>query len=70
MAWSVMACGSVMNSDAFESRAAVASSSLTPEPITDQAATMGEFVTNVGNVEQPVATQNLFAFDPYDAIRE
>jgi NitT/TauT family transport system substrate-binding protein len=39
-----------------------------PHAITDQAATMGEFVANVGNIEDPVATENLFAFDPYDAI--
>ncbi|NKE37350.1 ABC transporter substrate-binding protein [Natronococcus sp. JC468] len=41
-----------------------------PHAITDQAATMGEFVANVGNIEDPVATENLFAFDPYDAIQE
>ena len=41
-----------------------------PRAITDQAATMGEFVANVGNIEEPVATENLFAFGPYDAIRE
>jgi len=41
-----------------------------PHAITDQAATMGEFVANVGNIEQPVATADLFAFDPYDAIQE
>jgi len=38
-----------------------------PHAITDQAATMGEFVTNVGNIEEPVATEDLFAFEPYDA---
>ncbi|WP_226482640.1 ABC transporter substrate-binding protein [Natrinema amylolyticum] len=41
-----------------------------PHAITDQAATMGEFVANVGNIEEPIATENLFAFDPYDAIQE
>ena len=41
-----------------------------PHAITDQAATMGEFVVNVGNIEEPVATENLFAFDPYDTTRE
>ncbi|SDK10170.1 NitT/TauT family transport system substrate-binding protein [Halovenus aranensis] len=41
-----------------------------PHAITDQTATMGEFVANVGNIEDPVATENLFAFDPYDAIQE
>jgi len=40
-----------------------------PHAITDQAATMGEFVANVGNIEEPVATEDLFAFDPYDAIQ-
>jgi NitT/TauT family transport system substrate-binding protein len=40
-----------------------------PHAITDQAATMGEFVANVGNIEEPVATEGLFAFDPYDAIQ-
>ena len=41
-----------------------------PHAITDHAATMGEFVANVGNIEEPVATENLFAFDPYDASQE
>jgi len=41
-----------------------------PHAITDQAATMGEFVASVGNIEDSVATENLFAFDPYDAIQE
>ncbi|KTG10660.1 nitrate ABC transporter substrate-binding protein [Haloprofundus marisrubri] len=40
-----------------------------PHAITDQAATMGEFVANVGNIEEPVATENLFAFGPYDATQ-
>jgi NitT/TauT family transport system substrate-binding protein len=40
-----------------------------PHAIIDQAATMGEFVTSVGNVEEPVATEELFAFDPYDALQ-
>jgi NitT/TauT family transport system substrate-binding protein len=40
-----------------------------PHAITDQAATMGDFVANVGNIEEPVATEDLFAFDPYDAIQ-
>lgn len=38
-----------------------------PHAITDQAATMGEFVASVGNIEEQVATEDLFAFDPYDA---
>jgi NitT/TauT family transport system substrate-binding protein len=41
-----------------------------PQAITDQAATMGEFVANVGNIEEPVATENLFAFEPYVASQE
>ena len=41
-----------------------------PHAIADQAATMGEFVANVGNIEEPIATKNLFAFEPYDAIQE
>ncbi|SFS89177.1 NitT/TauT family transport system substrate-binding protein [Halostagnicola kamekurae] len=41
-----------------------------PHAITDQAATMGEFVANVGTIEEPIATENLFAFDPYDTIQE
>ena len=40
-----------------------------PHAITDQAATMGEFVAGVDNIEDPVATEDLFAFDPYDAIQ-
>ena len=40
-----------------------------PHAITDQAATMGEFVADLGSVEEPIATADLFAFDPYDAIR-
>jgi len=40
-----------------------------PHAITDQAATMGEFVANVGNIEKPVATENLFAFEPYDTVQ-
>lgn len=30
---------------------------------------MGEFVANVGNIEALVATEDLFAFSPYDAIQ-
>jgi NitT/TauT family transport system substrate-binding protein len=40
-----------------------------PHAITDQAATMGEFVARVGNVDDPVATESLFAFGPYDAVQ-
>ncbi|WP_199180625.1 ABC transporter substrate-binding protein [Haloferax marisrubri] len=40
-----------------------------PHAITEQTATMGEFVANVGNIETPVATEDLFAFSPYDAIQ-
>ena len=39
-----------------------------PHAITDQVATMGEFVASVGNIEEPVPTEELFAFGPYDAI--
>ena len=39
-----------------------------PHAITDQSATMGEFVANVGNIDEPVPTEELFAFGPYDAI--
>jgi NitT/TauT family transport system substrate-binding protein len=38
-----------------------------PHAITDQAAKMGEFVANVGNIGEPIATEDLFAFEPYDA---
>ena len=41
-----------------------------PHAIADQAATMGEFVADVGNIDEPVATENLFAFDPYDTVQE
>ncbi len=41
-----------------------------PHAITDQTATMGEFVANVGNIEEPIATENLFAFGPSDAVQE
>jgi NitT/TauT family transport system substrate-binding protein len=40
-----------------------------PHAITEQAATMGEFVASVGNIEAAVATEDLFAFDPYDALQ-
>jgi len=39
-----------------------------PHSITDQTATMGEFVANVGNIDEAVPTGELFAFGPYDAI--
>lgn len=39
-----------------------------PRAITDQTATMGEFVANVGNIDEPIPTEELFAFGPYDAI--
>jgi len=38
-----------------------------PHGITDQTATMGEFVASVGNIDEPVPTEELFAFGPYDA---
>ncbi|MDS0296271.1 ABC transporter substrate-binding protein [Halogeometricum sp. S3BR5-2] len=40
-----------------------------PHAITGQTATMGEFVASVGNIEEPVATEDLFAFGPYDALQ-
>jgi NitT/TauT family transport system substrate-binding protein len=39
-----------------------------PHTITDQTATMGEFVASVGNIDEPVPSEELFAFGPYDAI--
>jgi NitT/TauT family transport system substrate-binding protein len=41
-----------------------------PHAITDQTARMGEFVSNAGNIEEPIWTENLFAFAPYDATRK
>ncbi|WP_198526021.1 ABC transporter substrate-binding protein [Haloferax sp. ATB1] len=41
-----------------------------PHAVTEQAATMGEFVADVGNIEEPVATDDLFAVDAYDAIQQ
>jgi NitT/TauT family transport system substrate-binding protein len=40
-----------------------------PHAIADQAAVMSEFVADVGNVEEPVPTDALFAFEPYDTIQ-
>jgi NitT/TauT family transport system substrate-binding protein len=40
-----------------------------PHAITEQAATMGKFVASVGNIGESVATEDLFAFDPYDALQ-
>ncbi|MDR9431313.1 MAG: ABC transporter substrate-binding protein [Natronomonas sp.] len=40
-----------------------------PHAIIEQAATMGEFVASVGNIEEPIVTEDLFAFDPYDALQ-
>jgi len=51
---------------AFESQASDFISD--PHAITDQTATMGEFVANVGNIDEPVPTEELFSFGPYDAI--
>lgn len=39
-----------------------------PHAITDQATTMGEFVASVGNIDEAILTEELFAFGPYDAI--
>jgi NitT/TauT family transport system substrate-binding protein len=41
-----------------------------PHAIIDQAATMGELVATVGNIEEPLATETLFASAPYDAIQK
>jgi NitT/TauT family transport system substrate-binding protein len=40
-----------------------------PRSITDQAATMGEIVAGLGNIDAPVPESDLFAFEPYDAIQ-
>lgn len=40
-----------------------------PRAITEQAATMGEIVTGLGNIEAPVPESELFAFEPYDATQ-
>jgi NitT/TauT family transport system substrate-binding protein len=52
---------------AMESRASDFLSN--PHTVTDQAATMGEFVASVGNIDEPVPTENLFAADAYDALQ-
>ncbi len=53
--------------EAVDSRASAFTSN--PHHITDQAATMCKFVANVGNIEEPIATENLFAYESYDAIQ-
>jgi len=40
-----------------------------PHAVTDQAATMGEFAASVGNIDEPVATEDLFAVEAYDALQ-
>ena len=40
-----------------------------PRSITEQAATMGEIVTGLGNIEAPVAESTLFEFEPFDTIQ-
>jgi NitT/TauT family transport system substrate-binding protein len=40
-----------------------------PHTVTDQAATMGEFVASVGNIDEPVPTEELFAVEAYDALQ-
>ena len=55
-------------SAAIESRASDFLSD--PHAVTEQAATMSEFVARVGNIEEPTATEDLFAFDPYDAVQQ
>lgn len=41
-----------------------------PREIVEQTETMSEYVAEVGNIEEPIATGNLFAFAPYEAIQE
>jgi len=41
-----------------------------PREIVDQTETMSEYVAEVGNIGEPVATEDLFAFGPYDSIQE
>lgn len=55
-------------SAAMESRASDFLSD--PHAVTEQAATMSEFVARVGNIEEPTATEDLFAFDAYDAVQQ
>ncbi|AUV82592.1 nitrate ABC transporter substrate-binding protein [Salinigranum rubrum] len=52
---------------AMQSRAADFLSN--PHTVTDQAATMGEFVASVGNIDEPVPTEDLFAVEAYDALQ-
>ncbi|WP_318567192.1 ABC transporter substrate-binding protein [Salinigranum marinum] len=52
---------------AMQSRAADFLSN--PHTVTDQAATMGDFVASVGNIDEPVATADLFAVEAYDALQ-
>jgi NitT/TauT family transport system substrate-binding protein len=40
-----------------------------PHTVTDQAATMSEFAASVGTVDSPVATEDLFAVEAYDALQ-
>ena len=40
-----------------------------PHTVTDQAATMGEFVASVGNIDEPVPAEDLFAVEAYDALQ-
>jgi len=40
-----------------------------PRSITEGAATMGEIVAGLGNIESPVPESELFAFEAYDAIQ-
>ncbi|KAA9396607.1 nitrate ABC transporter substrate-binding protein [Haloarcula sp. CBA1130] len=41
-----------------------------PHAVSKQAATMGEFASNAGNIEEPIATETLFAFESYDASQK
>ncbi|MCX2818734.1 ABC transporter substrate-binding protein [Haladaptatus sp. F3-133] len=40
-----------------------------PHAVTDQTATMSEYVASVGNIDEPVSVDDLFAFEPYDSVQ-
>jgi len=41
-----------------------------PQEIADQTETMSEYVADVGNIDQPVESDELFAFEPYESVRQ
>ena len=55
-------------SEAMDSRASDFVSD--PHSITDQTATMADFVADVGNTAEPVPTADLFAFEAYDLTHQ